>query len=99
MHCFYNDVYFFFNTVKRISTRRSAPIFTNSAFSFRKLQLVGTFRRSFFDFLNSFRARSEKLPKNFEKSLKTGRCILTWNERTDGPSDAIRILKTELNST
>ena len=64
--------YFFFYTVNRIATRKSAPISMNGIFSFRKLHLVDTFKRSFFDFLNSFWERCEKLRKNYEKSLKTG---------------------------
>jgi hypothetical protein len=34
----------------------------------RKLHLVGTLERSFFDFLNSFLIRKEKLPRIYEKT-------------------------------
>ena len=35
-----------------------------------KLHIVGTLMRSFFDFLNSFLMRKEKLPNNYEKRQK-----------------------------
>jgi hypothetical protein len=60
--------------VNTFLTRKSAPIFTIGNFSFSKLEQDGTLGRSFFDFLNSFLTRREKLTKNYEKPLKTGFC-------------------------
>jgi len=54
----------------KISTRRSASILTYSTLSFRKLDQDGTFKRSFFDFLNSYLITREKLLTNYEKPLK-----------------------------
>ena len=44
---------------------RSLQAYTVSG---RKLHLVGTWKRSFFDFLNSFLMRKEKLPRIYEKT-------------------------------
>ena len=64
--------WFFFFSVNNFFTRRSAPIFTISNFSFSKLEQDGTLRKSFFDFLYSFLTRREKLTINYEKPQKTG---------------------------
>src|SRR5580765_786615 len=43
-----------FYPVNRFSARRSAPIFMNDSFYFKKFHREGTLKRSFFDILNSF---------------------------------------------
>ena len=54
----------------RFSTSRSASIFSKYISFDSKLHLVCTLKKSFSEILNSFRTRSEKLPKNYEKPLK-----------------------------
>ena len=48
------------------------PTFSCSTFSESKSHQDGTLKMSFFDFLNSFLTRRDKLPKNYEKPLKMG---------------------------
>jgi hypothetical protein len=59
---------FFYFSVNTFSTRRSTPIFTCNMVSCSKFHLVGTFEKSFFDFLNSYLMRKEKLRKNEVKT-------------------------------
>jgi hypothetical protein len=73
----------FFYPVNRFSTRRSAPNFMKDTFYFRKFHSEGTLNRSFFDILNSFYTWREKLPKIYEKPLKT---VIKKTDRSAGAS-------------
>jgi len=63
---------FFFLSVSKILDSKHALIYEISIFSDKKMNLVGTFRRSKLKILSSFRKRREKLPTNYEKALKMG---------------------------
>ena len=59
--------YFFFSVYK-ISPRKKIRFLQSYRVSDSKFHLVGTLKRSFFDFLNSFLMRKEKLPRIDEKT-------------------------------
>jgi hypothetical protein len=67
---FYNDDYlfilFFYFSVYKISPRKTNRFLQSYPVSGRKFHLVGSLKRSFFDYIISFLMRKEKLQKNDE---------------------------------